>query len=66
MTTNEHTAFVVDRHSIFFYAGLINEEELETQKVQDYFHAQCRRDSYPFCPRSGHSFQTDKKIRHGK
>ena len=29
MTTNTRTAFVVDEHSVFFYAGLMNEEELE-------------------------------------
>ncbi len=37
MTTNERTAFVVDEHSIFFYAGLINEEELERRKYKIIF-----------------------------
>ena len=37
MTTNTRTAFVVDEHSVFFYAGLMNEEELERGKYKIIF-----------------------------
>lgn len=37
MTTHTRTAFVVDEHSVFFYAGLINEEELERRKYKIVF-----------------------------
>ena len=37
MTTNTRTASVVDEHSVFFYAGLMNEEELERGKYKIIF-----------------------------
>lgn len=37
MITERRTAFVVDEHSIFFYAGLMNEEELERRKYKIIF-----------------------------
>lgn len=37
MSSSTRTAFVVDEHSVFFYAGLINEEELDRGKYKIVF-----------------------------
>lgn len=37
MIANTRTAYVVDDHSVFFYAGLMNEEELERKKYKIIF-----------------------------
>lgn len=37
MTANTRTAYVVDEHAIFFYAGLMSEDELERKKYKIIF-----------------------------